>query len=62
MFNSYKNLAQQLLHHLDILPVTLLRIEVVIQGDNLLVVLYGFSSSPLVEELWAADLGLLTRL
>ena len=51
MFNSYKNLAQQLLHHLDILPVTLLRIEVVIQGDTLLVVLYGFAFSPLVEEL-----------
>ena len=57
--NCYKHWAQLLLRQPGELPVTILVIEGVTQGDPLSMVLYGIILVPLAEELRAADPGLL---
>ena len=59
-FNCYSHWAQLLLRHLGELLVTILIREGVTQGDFLLMVLYGITLVPLVQELRAADPGLLS--
>ena len=59
-FNCYKHCAQLLLRKPEEPPVTILSREEVTQGDPLSMVLYGITLVPLVEELRAADLGLLS--
>ena len=59
-FNCYKHWAQLLLRHPGELPVTILSIEVVTQGDPLSMVLYRITLVPLAEELRAADPGILS--
>ena len=54
-FNCYRHGLQILLCHPGDSPVILLSREVVAQGDLLLVVLYGITLFPLVEELRDAD-------
>ena len=61
-FNCYKHWAQLLFRQPGELPVTILSIEGVTQGDPLSMVLYGITLVPLVEELRAADPGLLSPL
>ena len=59
-FNFYKHWAQLLLGQPGEPPVTILSIEGVTQGGPLSMVLYGITLVPLVEELQAADPGLLS--
>ena len=59
-FNFFKHWAQLLLPQTGELPVTILSIEGVTQGDSLSMVLYGITHVPLVEDLQAADTGLLS--
>ena len=59
-FNFYRNWVQLLLHQPGEPPVTIMSKEGVIQGDPLLMVLYGITLVSLAEELRAADTGLLS--
>ena len=59
-FNCYKHWTQLLLRQPGELPVIILSREGVTQGDPLSMVLYGITLVPLVEELRAADPGLLS--
>ena len=59
-FNYYKYWAQLLLRQTGEPQVKILSKEGVTQGDFLSVVLYGITLAPLVEELRAADPGLLS--
>ena len=58
-FNCYRHWAQLLLRQTGEPPVTILIREGVTQGYPLSMVLYGITLAPLVEELRAADPGLL---
>ena len=59
-FNSYKHWEQLLLHHREELPVMLLIQEGVTQVYPLSIFLYCITIISLVEELQAADPGLIT--
>ena len=59
-FNCYRHCAQLLLLQPGEPPVAIMIQERVTQGDPLYMVLYGINLVPLVEELRAADLGLLS--
>ena len=59
-FNCYRHWAQLLLRQPGEPPVTILSREGVTQGDPLSMVLYEITLVPLVEELQAADPGLLS--
>ena len=59
-FKCYNNWSQILLFQSGDLPVTFLSREGVTQGESLLVVVYGITLAPLVEELKAADPGLIS--
>ena len=58
-FNCYRHWAQLLLRQTGEPPVTILIREGVTQGYPLSMLLYGITLAPLVEELRAADPGLL---
>ena len=60
VFNFYKHWEKLFLRQLGSPPVTLLIREGVTQRNPLFMVLYRITLSPLAEDLWAADPGLLT--
>ena len=59
-FNFYRHWVKILLRHPGEPPVTIIIREGVTQGYSLLMVLYGITLVPLVEDLRAADPGLLS--
>ena len=61
LFNCYRHWSQLIIHQPGESLITILIQEGVAQGDTLLMVLYGITLVPLVEELRAADPGLLSH-
>ena len=58
MLNFYENLVQLFIIQPGIPPAVLINQEGVTRGDHLSTFLYGFTITPLVEELWYAHPGL----
>ena len=59
-FNCYKHWSQNLLRQPGDPPVTLLRQDMVTQGDPPFMVLYGIALIPLAENLRLEELGILS--
>ena len=62
VFNCYKHLVQLLLHQSGEPPVLLLSQEGIVEGDPILMVLYGITLIPLEEDLRSKDPGFLSPL